>query len=221
MNGAMAHVHIEEAARNLVGAGARPLFIGGDHGITGSLLRGLAAARPGLRLALVTLDAHLDVREYDDAASLSSGTPFRRALESGILTGSRTAMIGLRPLANSRYYFTWAREQGIHLYTVEDIAERGAVAVTRDALARVSAQADAVYLSVDIDAADAAVAPGVSAVGVGGLSAREMIDVVRTVSADPKLIGADLMELSPPHDENGRTARLTARLLLEVLSARG
>ena len=62
---------------------------------------------------------------------------------------------------------------------------------------------------------------GVSAVSVGGLSSREMIDVVRTVSAEKKLLGADLMELSPPHDENARTAKLTARLLLEVLSARG
>jgi formimidoylglutamase len=221
MNGALAHVRIEEAARNLFESGARPLFIGGDHGITGSLLRGLSAARPGIRLALITLDAHLDVREYDDAASLSSGTPFRRALETGILAGSRTAMIGIRPFANSRYYLSWARDQRIHLYTVDDVAERGAVSVAREALASVSSQADAIYLSVDIDAADAAVAPGVSAVGVGGLSAREMIDVVRTVCADPKLIGADLMELSPPHDENARTAKLAARLLLEVLSARG
>ncbi|HEX8825109.1 MAG TPA: agmatinase family protein [Archangium sp.] len=221
MNGAMAHVHVEDAAHNLFASGARPIFIGGDNGLSGSLIRGLAAARPELRLALITLDAHLDVREYDDAASLSSGTPYRRALESGIVTGPRTAMIGLRRFANSQYYLTWARQQGIHLYTVEDVAERGAVAIAREALARVSAQADAIYLSVDLDAADAAVAPGVSAVGVGGLSSREMIDVVRTVSADPRLVAADLMELSPPHDENARTAKLTARLLLEVLSARG
>jgi arginase family enzyme len=62
-----------------------------------SLLRPFAASRPGLRLALVTLDAHLDVSEYD-AASLSSGTPFRRALESGILTGARTAKLAARLL---------------------------------------------------------------------------------------------------------------------------
>ncbi|QRN98199.1 agmatinase family protein [Archangium violaceum] len=221
MNASKAHARIEEASRNLFSTGARPFFIGGDHGITGSLLRGLAAARPGLRLALVTLDAHLDVREYDDAASLSSGTPFRRALETSILTGSRTAMIGIRRFANSRYYLSWVREQGVHVYSVEDVAERGAAAIARDALTHVMRDADALYLSVDIDAADAAVAPGVSAVGVGGLSSREMIDVIRTVSADPRLIGADLMELSPPHDENQRTAKLAARLLLEVLSARG
>ncbi|WP_257451437.1 agmatinase family protein [Archangium lipolyticum] len=221
MNASKAHARIEEASRNLFSTGARPFFVGGDHGITGSLLRGLAAARPGLRLALVTLDAHLDVREYDDAASLSSGTPFRRALETSILTGSRTAMLGIRRFANSRYYLSWVREQGVHVYSVEDVAERGAAAIAREALSQVMRDADALYLSVDIDAADAAVAPGVSAVGVGGLSSREMIDIIRTVSADPRLIGADLMELSPPHDENQRTAKLAARLLLEVLSARG
>jgi formimidoylglutamase len=221
MNAATTHTRVEEAARNLFATGARPVFIGGDHGLTGSLLRGLAAARPNLRLALVTVDAHLDVREYDNESSLSSGTPFRRALETSILTGARTAMIGIRYFANSRYYLSWAREQGIHLYTVEDVAERGAAAIAREALSRIMVDADALYLSVDIDAADAAVAPGVSAVSVGGLSSREMIDVVRTVSAEPKLLGADLMELSPPHDENARTAKLTARLLLEVLSARG
>jgi formimidoylglutamase len=221
MNGGVTHARIEEASRSLFATGARPIFIGGDHGLTGSLIRGLAAARPGLRLALVTLDAHLDVREYDNESSLSSGTPFRRALETSILTGARTAMIGIRRFANSRYYLSWAREQGIHVYTVEDVADRGAVTIAREALSRIMKDADALYLSVDIDAADAAVAPGVSAVGVGGLSSREMLDVVRTVSAEPRLLGTDLMELSPPHDENARTAKLAARLLLEVLSARG
>jgi formimidoylglutamase len=220
MNGAVAHGRVEQAARGVFSTGARPFFVGGDHGLTGSLLRGLAAARPGVKLALITLDAHLDVREYDDEASLSSGTPFRRALETSVLTGARTAMIGIRRFANSRHYLAWARAQGIHLYSVEDVAERGAVAIAREALARVMADADALYLSVDIDAADASVAPGVSAVGVGGLSSREMIDVVRTVAREPRLIGADLMELSPPYDENARTAKLAARLLLEVLSAR-
>lgn len=218
MNAAEAHARIEGAARRLFAAGARPLFVGGDHGITGSLLRGLAAAHPERRLALVTVDAHLDVREYDDAASLSSGTPFRRALETGALSGERVAMIGLRRFANSRYYLDWAREQGIHLFTVEEVAERGAAAVARDALEAVSADADGVYLSVDIDTADAAFAPGASAAGPGGLTAREMIELVRTV-AGAGLVGADLMELSPPYDPDGRTAKLAARLLLELLSA--
>ncbi len=219
MNGAEAHARVEKAARRLFAAGARGLFVGGDHGCTGSVLRGFAAARPGSRLALVTIDAHLDVREYEDETSLSSGTPFRRAVETPVLAGERVAMIGIRRFANSRHYLEWARERGIRLFGVEEVAERGAAAVAAEALRAAAADADALYLSVDLDAADAAFAPGVSAPGTGGLSSREMIDLVAGVSADRRLVGADLMELSPPYDVDGRTARLGARLLLEILSS--
>jgi formimidoylglutamase len=220
MNGAEAHRSIEEAARDVFAAGARPVFLGGDHGCTGSLIHGLAAARPELRLALISIDAHLDVREYPDQASLSSGTPFRRALETSILSGGRTAMLGIRRWANSRFYTDWAREQGVWLFTADDITERGAASVAWEALEDAAEMADALYLSVDLDAADGAVAPGTSAAGPGGLLAREMIALVGTVAADPRLVGADIMELSPPYDQDGRTAKLAARLLLELLAAR-
>jgi formiminoglutamase len=85
------------------------------------------------------------------------------------------------------------------------------------ALASVAAHADALYLSVDLDAADVAWAPGVSAPGTGGLTSREMIELVGVVASDPRLVGVDIMELSPPYDVDHRTARLAARLLLEVL----
>lgn len=220
MNGRDAHARIEEAARRVFEARAVPVFVGGDHGCTGSVVRGLAAARPDLRLALITIDAHLDVREYDDAGSLSSGTPFRRALETGVLQGSRTAMLGIRRFANSRHYLDWARDQGIRLHAVEEIGERGAAVVAAEAVAAVAAEADAIYLSVDLDAADAAFAPGVSATGIGGLTAREMIEIVRTIAADPRLVGADIMELSPPFDQDAHTARLSARLFLEIVGER-
>jgi len=218
MNAAETHRRVEAAAERLFARDARPIFVGGDHGLTGSLIRGLASARPEIRLALVTVDAHLDVREYEDVSQLSSGTPFRRALETGVLAGERTAMIGLRPFANSRYYLEWARAQGIHLFDVEDVEARGAAALAEEALDRVMGEADALYVSIDLDAADVSVAPGVSAMGIGGLAAREMIDLVRTLAAEPHLVGLDLMELSPPHDPDGRTARFGARLLLEALS---
>ena len=220
MNGADAHARIEDAARRVFAAGARPVFLGGDHGITGSIVRGLAAARPETALSLVNVDAHLDVRENDDDAHLSSGTPFRRAMETPILDGSRVAMIGIRRFANSRYYLDFAAAQGIRLSTVEDVQAHGAGTAARAALYRATTGADALYLSIDMDAADAAFAPGVSAPGTGGLTSREMIEVVRAVAADPRLVGADIMETSPPYDPDGRTARLAARLLLEFLAAR-
>jgi formimidoylglutamase len=220
MNGHEAHTRIQDASRNVFAAGARPVFLGGDHGITGSIIRGLAQARPDTALAIVNVDAHLDVREYEDEARLSSGTPFRRALETPIASGRRTAMIGIRRFANSQYYMDFAVGEGVHLSTVEDVDAHGAVTVSRAALYRATTGADALYLSIDMDAADAAFAPGVSAPGTGGLSAREMIDVVRTVAADPRMVAADIMETSPPYDPDGRTARLAARLLLEILAAR-
>jgi formimidoylglutamase len=220
MNGAAAHEAVERAARGVFESGARPVFLGGDHGITGSLIRGLAAARPDARLGLITIDAHLDVREYADAASLSSGTPFRRALETGILSGDRVVMLGIRRFANSAYYLDWAREQGIRLVTVDEIADRGAVAVANEALEIATCGADALYLSVDIDAADAAYASGVSASAVGGLTAREMIALVRTIATHPTLLAVDVMEVSPPYDQDARTARLAARLVLEMFAVR-
>jgi formimidoylglutamase len=220
MNGADAHGRIEEAARQVFAAGARPVFLGGDHGITGSIIRGLAAARPEIGLAILNVDAHLDVREYDDEAHLSSGTPFRRAMETTIVDGAHVAMIGIRRFANSEYYLEHAAGQGVRLSTVEDVQTHGAVTVAKAALYRATTGADALYLSIDMDAADAAFAPGVSAPGTGGLTSREMIDIVRTVAADPRLVAADIMETSPPYDPDGRTARLAARLLLEILAAR-
>jgi len=220
MDGREAHRRIEEAARTLFAAGARPVFLGGDHGCTGSVIRGLAAARPGLRLGLITLDAHLDVREYADDASLSSGTPFRRALETEILHGDRVAMVGIRRFANSRHYLDWAAGERIRLFTVDDLARQGAAATAAAALDVATRGADALYLSVDLDAADAAFAPGVSASGIGGIAAREMIELVTAVASRPTLIGADVMELSPPYDHDSRTAKLAARLLLELLAGR-
>jgi len=219
-DGREAHRRIEEAARTVFAAGARPIFLGGDHGCTGSVIRGLAAAKPGLRLGLITLDAHLDVREYADEASLSSGTPFRRALETEILDGARVAMVGIRRFANSRDYLDWTAAQRIRLISVEELSRDGAAATAAAALETATRDVDALYLSIDMDAVDAAFAPGVSASGIGGITAREMIGLVTIIANHPRLIGADVMELSPPYDQDARTAKLAARLLLELLAGR-
>lgn len=219
MNGQEAHARIEEAARDHFRSAGIGVFIGGDHGCTGSIIRGLAAARPDIRLGIVSIDAHLDVREYADAAHLSSGTPFRRALESGIVIGENVAMIGIRPFANSRTYIEWARDQGVSIFGSEEVARLDPEGVARNALAAVG-EVDALYLSVDLDAADSAFAPGVSAIGTGGLTSREMIGLVRAVASHPQLVGFDIMELAPPYDQDDRTARLAARLLLEMLRVR-
>jgi len=220
LNNAAAHATIEEAARRLFAGRVFPLFVGGDHGLTGSVLRGLAGARPDLRLALVSFDAHLDVRPFEEGRAISSGSPIRRVIESGAVAPERVAILGVRPYANAEAHWRWAEEQGIHLVPIEALVRDGVAAAVAAAARRVRAEADAVYLTIDLDVADISVAPGVSAPGVGGLTTRELLEAIGQMALEPTLIGADIVELAPAYDPDGRTALLAARLLLELLAAR-
>ncbi|HEV7243280.1 MAG TPA: agmatinase family protein [Thermoanaerobaculia bacterium] len=212
-----AHDRVQSAARDIFAAGATPFFVGGDNGLTGALLRGLAEARPNLKLGLVVIDSHYDVREYDDEDSLSSGTPYRRALETGICHGSRTFILGTRDFANSSHYDRWVREQGITTIPVDWFDLTPAHAIANEVRSKLEMSSDAIFLSIDIDAAEL---PGSSAAAPGTLSSREMIAIVRALARSSKLIGCDLSELSPPWDVSGMTAKLAARLFLEVLADR-
>ena len=211
----LSHQRVEQKSREVFAGGAVPFFIGGDNGLTGAIIRGLAAARPDLKLGLVVIDSHYDVREYESEDSLSSGTPYRRALETPICDGSRTFILGTRDFANSSYYDKWVREQGITTIGVEAFDMTPAQTIAADVRARLEAVSDAIFLSIDIDAAEL---PGSSAAAPGTLTSREMIAIVREVARSPLLVGCDVSELSPPHDPESMTAKLCARLFLEVLS---
>ncbi len=209
-----AHERVQAASRDLFARGGKPFFIGGDNGLTGAILRGLAEARPELKLGLAVVDSHYDVREYDDEDSLSSGTPYRRALETPICSGARTFILGTREFANSSYYDRFVREQGITTIPVEAFDGQSAQSIANDVRRRLEAASDAIFLSIDIDAVEL---PGSSAAAPGTLTSREMIAIVRELSSSPKLIGCDLSELSPPWDVSGMTAKLAVRLFLEWL----
>lgn len=210
-----AHERVQSAAREIFARRATPFFIGGDNGLTGALIRGLAEARPELKLGLVVIDSHYDVREYDDEDSLSSGTPYRRALETSICAGSRTWILGTRDFANSSHYDRYLREQGVTTVSVDAFDSRGAREIAASVRAELEAVSDAIFVSIDIDAVEL---PGSSAAAPGTLTSREMIALVRELAASPLLVGCDLSELSPPWDVSGLTAKLAARLFLEVLA---
>lgn len=212
-----AHERVQSAARTIFAAAATPFFIGGDNGLTGAIVRGLAEARPELKLGLVVIDSHYDVREYDDEESLSSGTPYRRALETPICDGARTFILGTRAFANSSHYDRFVRERGITTIGVEAFDLATAAEIARGVREQLEASSDAIFLSIDIDAVEL---PGSSAAAPGTLTSREAIAIVREIASSPKLIGADLSELSPPYDVSGLTAKLAARLFLEVFATR-
>lgn len=210
-----AHERVQSASRSIFASGATPFFIGGDNGLTGAILRGLAEARPELRLGLVVIDSHYDVREYDDEDSLSSGTPYRRALETPICDGRRTYILGTRDFANSSYYDRYVRERGITTVNVTEFDATPAAQIARRVREQLEATSDAIFLSIDIDSVEL---PGSSAAAPGTLTSREAIALVREIASSPRFLGADLSELSPPYDVSGLTAKLAARLFLEILS---
>lgn len=208
-----AHDRVQSMSRDVFAGGAIPFFIGGDNGLTGAVIRGLADARPDLKLGLVVVDSHYDVREYDDEDSLSSGTPYRRALETPICDGARTFILGTREFANSVHYDCWVREQGITTVPVDAFDIAPAYEIASEVRKALEQTCDAIFLSIDIDAVEL---PGSSAAAPGTLTSREMIAIVREIAASPLLIGCDLSELSPPWDVSGMTAKLAARLWVEV-----
>ena len=212
-----AHAIVQAASRRIFERGAIPFFVGGDNGLTGAIIRGLADSRKDLKLGLVVIDSHYDVREYDDEDSLSSGTPYRRALETPICHGSRTFIVGTREFANASYYDRWLREQGVMTVPVEWFDDRKAWEIATEIRSKLEMSSDAIFLSIDIDAVTSGEAPGSSAAAPGGLRSREAIAFTRAIAASPKYIGADLSELSPPWDVQSMTAKLAARLFLETL----
>ena len=203
---------IEAAYRPVVDAGCVPLTLGGDHTIVLPILRALAR-RHG-PLALVHVDAHADVNDRMFGERIAHGTPFRRAVEEGLLQGDKVWQIGLRGSGYSADDFDWPRQQGFQLVLAHEVWYQSLAPL----MVRVRAAiGDApCYLSFDIDGIDPAFAGGTGTPEIGGLSVPQALEIVRGCYG-LNLVGADLVEVAPAYDPSGNTALLGANLLYEML----
>lgn len=203
---------IEGFYDRVLGAGCKPLTMGGDHTIALPILRALAR-RHG-PLALVHVDAHADVNDDMFGERIAHGTPFRRAVEEGLLQGPRVFQIGLRATGYAADDFDWPRAQGFNLVLAHEIWYQSLAPL----MARVRATlGDApCYLSFDIDGIDPAFAGGTGTPEIGGLTVPQALEIVRGCRG-LNLVGADLVEVAPPYDTSGNTALLGANLLYEML----
>ena len=192
-----------QAMRAALDTGAFPVALGGDHSLTYGLVRAVAERHPDL--AVLNLDAHLDVRV---ASPPNSGTSFRRLVDDKIVDPRRIAEIGIRPFANSPKYLTWAREAGIHVVTADRMES------WVDALAAIKGP---LYVSLDIDVLDETAAPGVSAPTPGGISSAQLFSVLRAL-AKRAVVAMDVVETCPPLDQDDRTARAAAYAILSLVS---
>jgi formiminoglutamase len=186
------------------------VLVGGDNALTrpaaGVLL-------PDLRRgALLTLDAHHDVRELH--AGPTNGTPVRGLLQDG-LPGGQVVQVGLGALTNSRAYRTWCDERGITVVTASAARRRGVGEVVRSALDQLAARADAVYVDLDVDVVDSSQAPGCPGGRPGGLAAWELLDAAAEAGRHPALVAVDVVEVDALADA-GRTVDLAAACLLRV-----
>jgi guanidinobutyrase len=196
----------------LLERGAVPLTMGGDHTLTWPILRAMRA-RHG-PVALVHVDAHADVNEHMFGERAAHGCPFRRAWEEECLLNDRVFQIGLRGTGYAADDFDWGRAQGWTVVQAEECWHRSLAPLMEQVRAAVG---DApVYLSFDIDSLDPAFAPGTGTVEPGGLTTWQALEIVRGM-AGLNLVGADLVEVSPPYDPTGNTALIAANLLYEML----
>ena len=205
----------EAAYAALLADDIRPFMVGGDHLCTLTCLRALAKHR-GEPLGLVLLDSHTDLYPpYFGGKTLTHGNPFRQAIEEGHLDPTRTFMAGMRGTSYNNSDFDYGRERGVTILPVEDCVQMGWPAVMAHAHEVAKGPC---YFSFDIDFIDPAYAPGTGTPEIGGPTSLEAVHCVRAAHG-LQIVGADLVEVSPPFDTGGITAWLGASIMFEMLCA--
>lgn len=204
---------VEDYVDKIVANDIVPLAAGGDHLVSLPILRALAKKHGPL--GMVHFDAHTDTWDrYFGDCKYTHGTPFRRAIEEGILDPKRVVQIGIRGGLYSEEDDVWGLEQGIRVMRIEEFTELGVKQALQVAREVVGDQAT--YISFDVDCLDPVFAPGTGTPEVGGLTTLEAQQLLRGLRG-LDLIGADLVEVSPPFDPSGATALVGATLMWEML----
>ena len=189
-----------------------PMTLGGDHTLTLPVLRSIAKKHGPV--GLVHIDAHADINDHMFGESIAHGTPFRRALEEGLIDADHTFQIGLRGTGYTAEDFDWARDKGFIVVQAEELWHKSATPLIEDIRGKMGTRP--VYLTFDIDSLDPAYAPGTGTPEIGGLTSVQAIELIRGCQG-LNLVGCDLVEVSPPYDLQGNTALLAANLIFEML----
>ncbi len=215
---------VEAAADDLLATGARMMTLGGDHTIALPLLRSVAKKHGPV--ALLHFDAHLDTWDTYFGAEYTHGTPFRRAVEEGILDTSALSHVGTRGPLYGKKDLDEDEKMGFGIVTSADVMRRGVDEVADQLRQRIGDRP--LYISIDIDVLDPAHAPGTGTPEAGGLTSRELLEIVRGLSSC-NLVSADLVEVAPAYDHAEMTSvaashtayELTTIMSRQIAAARG
>ncbi|MFD8500033.1 agmatinase [Amycolatopsis sp. NPDC059657] len=204
---------IQDTAERMTADGTRLVTIGGDHTIALPLLR--AAAKLHGPVAMLHFDAHLDTWDTYFGAPYTHGTPFRRASEEGILDTEALSHVGTRGPLYGKRDLEEDRRLGFGIVTSGDVLKRG-IDETVDAL-RQRIGDRPLYISIDIDVLDPAHAPGTGTPEAGGMTSRELLEILRGLR-DLNLIGGDVVELAPAYDHAEITAIAASHVAYDLVS---
>jgi guanidinobutyrase len=203
---------IEQHVDALLADDVITVSMGGDHTIVLPILRAMRK-RHG-PVGLVHVDAHTDINDTMFGEHVTHGTPFRRAVEEGLLDCDRVVQIGVRATGYAADDFDWSREQGFRVVQAEECWHRSLTPLMEEVREQVGG--GPVYLSFDIDGLDPAFAGGTGTPEVGGLTTIQGIEIIRGCRG-LDLVGCDLVEVAPAYDPTGNTALVAANLLYEML----
>jgi agmatinase/guanidinopropionase len=204
---------ITNTASEIIEMGTTLITLGGDHSIALPLLR--AHAKKYGPVSLVHIDAHIDTWESEfEAVPYSHGTPFRYALQEGLIRKNEYMQIGIRGPVSGANDYADTKALGARTVTIHEVMEKGVNEILKEVHERMKGP---VYVTVDIDSVDPAYAPGTGTPEVGGLSSYQLLQLVRGLHG-LNLIGFDLVEVSPPYDHADITAILASNIAFEYLS---
>ncbi len=213
------HAMIFRKVLEVARSGAIPIIFGGDHSISWPAVSAISELRDPQRVGIVHFDAHADAANDDWGVLVGHGTPMRRLIESGAVSGRNFVQVGLRGYWPPPHVFEWMHEHGMRWHLMREIEERGAEAVVDEAIEQALDGPDVIYLSIDIDVLDPGLAPGTGTPEPGGLLTRELLRAVRRIVGRVELAGMDIVEVSPPYDQSEVTAAAANRCALEAISA--
>lgn len=204
---------IEKYYDGVMAHNSKTVSFGGDHTIALPILRALHKKHG--KMALIHVDAHADINDTMFGEKVAHGTIFRRAIEEGLVDANKMTQIGLRATGYSAEDFDWSRDQGVRVVQAEECWHKSLEPLMAEVRDQIGPDTPC-YLSFDIDGLDPSVAPGTGTPEPGGLTTAQGLEIIRGCWG-LNMVGADLVEVSPPYDATGNTSLLAANLIFEML----
>jgi agmatinase len=211
--------NIRSFVAEILAGGAMPIILGGDHGITWPAATAVADAYGHGKVGIVHFDAHADTAPDQQGSLHGHGTPMRRLIESGAVPGRNFVQVGLRGYWPEPPVLEWMEQHELRTHFMAEIHKDGFGAVLERAVDEALDTADHLYISLDVDVADPAYAPGTGTPEPGGLTSAEVLWAVRRLAAEVGIVGMDVVEVCPPYDVGPEiTALLARRAVMEALT---